>query len=321
MLSMWMAVDVTPKLEQVPLAVINMCSLTLGLGLGPLLCPLAAWALGAVGTRARSAAVEYVLAALWGLFAVALLACFPHNVQELMEAAKLCDDASRVGGTSDEDDCAVEQLDVATREDIWRASLVYGFERALIVSALEAGTALVLEIEFGWSTSSIGVAVGLAFFAAVPLALLGGAVKSVRWFTMVQLMLLCAGTGCVASICFFPWVGAALSLGSNGSCLLILIADAIVFSAGYLSNGIVDGLAIRVSEVDSFYNSNNFILIREILQNLVARMLGPSLARFLLSFGGRSLYAALQQCISVFGFLSCMYVARQMAVGDTKTVM
>jgi hypothetical protein len=50
-------------------------------------------------------------------------------------------------------------------------SLGSSFLRAATVAGLEVATALVLEKEFGWSTNSIGFAIGVTFLAGAPVSL------------------------------------------------------------------------------------------------------------------------------------------------------
>eukprot|EP00927_Polykrikos_kofoidii_P042979 TRINITY_DN37037_c0_g1_i1.p1 TRINITY_DN37037_c0_g1~~TRINITY_DN37037_c0_g1_i1.p1 ORF type:complete len:603 (+),score=77.85 TRINITY_DN37037_c0_g1_i1:51-1859(+) len=303
-----LSVSVTPRTEQIPLAVAVSCSATIGLGLGPLLCPFATWALNASSYSARAAAVQYLFATLWAVFVAFLVAGFPSNMGGLAQAKRTCDEAAEDGGVAQEDDCAVEHLNVDLRRKIWFTSLVYGFERALIVSALEAATAFVLEVEFGWSTTTTGLAVGISFLAAVPLALFGEVVKARRLLTPLQLLPACACICCLGSCLLFPQISVSRS-SARGS-KIVLAADALIFSTGYMSNGIMDGLAYRASDADSTYTQVNYWMACEFVQSLGGRLIGPVAARWLLASHGRTYYAALQFCVSFIGCMSCLRVVR-----------
>lgn len=282
------------------------CSMTLGLGLGPLLCSFASWVCGAIEPGARAAGVSLLFVLLWVFFFVCLLTCIPEDVQGLVEAKKRYDaDADE----EKEDDCAVEKLDSCQRQTIWLTSLVYGFERALLVSGLEAATALLLESEFGWSTASIGVSVGSTFLATLPLTVLGESVQTLRWLTQPQVLCICSSVCCLASILLLPQIFNIKTMGPMTPAMLILFADAIIFSTGYLSQGTMDGLAIRASDRTSVYTQENYSIAAEISQNIGARLVGPAVARYLIISRGRESYAALQLLVSAIGCLSCWRVS------------
>mmetsp|Transcript_90000 Transcript_90000/g.178907 ORF Transcript_90000/g.178907 Transcript_90000/m.178907 type:complete len:636 (+) Transcript_90000:62-1969(+) len=231
-------------------------------------------------------------------------------------SALLADDlrtsSAQLAVPDEDDDCAVESLDVNTRRAICHSSIAFCFERAMIVSGLESASAFVLEVEFSWSVSTVSMAVGATFFLALPLTILGNTVTSRRWLSNLQFMLISAGMSCFASVMLFPRISSRKALGSRAACVVILAADAVIFATSYLSNGILDGIALRACDDNpsSAYSRANYCLISNAAIQCGARIIGPCVARWLLELHGRSLYASLQLLVSAWGLVSCIYVSR-----------
>jgi len=196
---------------------------------------------------------------------------------------------------------------------VWVKGIVYAFERSFFVSALEAATAMLMEVEFGWSTESIGLAIGVMFLASLPLTLAANKVRGQEWVTDLSLMCGCSCACMVASLFFFPDLAAFLALGTRGSIGLILTADCIIFSSGFLSNGVMDGFAVKSSMKGTLYTPEAYVVASNVAISL-SRFVGPILGRTALSMG-RTLYACCQLWVSGLGCLTCLSVAATMRHG------
>merc|ERR1719171_163383 len=89
------------------------------------------------------------------------------------------------------------------------------------------------------------------------------------------------------------------------SCML-LGSCAIIFSSSYLASSMADGLALAHAVPGTLFSIENYVLVDQVAQNTVARLLGPMAARsFIQHHGGRPAYAAAQLVISFIGVLVC----------------
>jgi hypothetical protein len=160
--------------------------------------------------------------------------------------------------------------------------------RAVIVSSLEAATSYMLQYTYGQSTSTIGFDIAIMFVFSVPV-LAAFAVRSITLSTAVVFV------WCLNAV---PLLGYSWT-GANGSFWLIIAMDCLLFSFAYAINGVLDGMAITASVPDSIFTSENVYIMRSVTTN-AARMVGPPLARFLLSnFSTRNPYI-----LVVLGFVT-----------------
>mmetsp|Transcript_17861 Transcript_17861/g.46024 ORF Transcript_17861/g.46024 Transcript_17861/m.46024 type:complete len:481 (+) Transcript_17861:65-1507(+) len=300
-----LSVDITPRSEMVPYSVWRMCGATVGVGFGPILSSASQHILNANGVRARAAAPGYVLAFVYVAFAVVLCSWLPMDLEPLLEAKREEDDAKSQAGTQKAaQEFEVADLSTATRVKLWKSGLYYGVERAFIVSMLESATAFVLQQEFGWSTRDSGYAVGIAFLGSVPLTLAANVVKQRGWTTDLGLMFASVLVCAASTVLLFPQLAFASGV------YILLVADGLIFSTGYLANGVFTGLALKSSMPGTKYTVDNYIFIGEALQNTCARLLAPAIARLVLDDYGRGVYAAFQLATSVLGFVTCVSVRR-----------
>ena len=193
-------------------------------------------------------------------------------------------------------------------------------ERAFVVSALEGLTTIALETEFKWTTSAAGFAVGLSFLGSIPITFLAGVLRKNGWLSDLGFMQVAACASMVASILLFPQLGNALPNPSVAGPALILVADAIIFSNGYLANGVMDGLAIQSAspEESTFFHSEYFYIVSQSLQCYVGRFLGPPVARATFDRYDRTAYAGLQLAMSSLGVIACFGVATAVQRGFKK---
>eukprot|EP00746_Dinoflagellata_sp_MGD_P151899 gnl/MRDRNA2_/MRDRNA2_83310_c0_seq1.p1 gnl/MRDRNA2_/MRDRNA2_83310_c0~~gnl/MRDRNA2_/MRDRNA2_83310_c0_seq1.p1 ORF type:complete len:340 (-),score=67.94 gnl/MRDRNA2_/MRDRNA2_83310_c0_seq1:12-986(-) len=198
------------------------------------------------------------------------------------------------------------------RERMWWAAMTYGVERALMVSALEAATSLILEIEFGWDINDVGLAVGLTFLLGLPVTLLLDLGRKNGMISETKLLTGLAITVVTSSVFFFPNITLAFGASGLPTVVIILMADCLIFSSGFFANGILDGFAVQCSVPGTVCSLENINLIDAFGQDTLARLTGPALARYLTSSHGRGAYSILQLCVSSLGCLTCLSVVSQL---------
>lgn len=293
--------------------------------MGPILSSLVSFVSGANGAAARSAHTSYVIAASWLVFGLVAWQAFPLDLTQLIEVkededSKCSENEERAGDAAPS--IAIEALPEQARKRIWLAACMYGTERTFIVSGLEAGTALVLETEFHWDTKYVGLAIGLTFLGGLPLAIAANLIQRRNFISSLKLMCVAAALSVVFAALLFPSVGSSLSsLSQDNAVGSVLLADSVIFTAGYLANGIIDGFAVRSSVPDTPFSIENFKLIDSVIQNSLARFIAPPIARWCLERYGRTYYAGGQLIISILGCFSCFSVASilfQFSISDVE---
>jgi len=300
---------VTPASEMVDLEIYKQCARTLGIGGGPLLSALCSYLLLQVSkdsTGLRSSLPAILMMMLWVLFSVTVLQHFPQDAaaMDAMHRAKLeADQVATVNSEAGlEENMPVTVLEPLRIMDARRCVVVmgmlYGIERSFIVSALESATAFILETEFHYSSVAAGLAVGCTFLLAWPaMAALrfGSNICSCCSSSSMGLLKICTHGACLASLLLFK----AMSP-------LILLSCALIFSTSYLASSITDGLALAYTEPGTTLCIENYVLVDQIGQNTLARLLGPVAARLAIRHGGgRATYAAFQVLVSVIGVAIC----------------
>ena len=119
------------------------------------------------------------------------------------------------------------------------------------------------------------------------------------------LFMIMAFMGACGAILFFDFHAGAPSL---------LLADVIVYGGASIANGIGEGWACRAATKGTSYSIEVY-RVHSMAGVCITRFLGPVVARFLLDFGGRNVYAAVQ-------FVLCLLAARSVyhtyrLIGDT----
>jgi len=314
---------------------------SVGIGFGPIVSSSADMLVGPRGTRGRAAVPVLGLSITWlGVIALIFLV-WPSSTAELLTAKAEADQeelhesgggatdtdrdtSCKSGGTEDagpdpsqvqkdadqgQPGQRIECLSSRARCGLWWESLLYGAERALIVAALEAATVLILETEFGWSTTAAGYATGCSFLASIPVTLLARYGLHAGWIAEASLLAASAGLACASSALIFPAVGRLAQVTGARQAWLLLASDCVTFANGFLAGGVMQGFGLRSSERGTFRSEKNYIAVGYVLQNGAGRLLGPVLARWCVSQGGRTMYAAIQCLISAIGFATCLLVS------------
>eukprot|EP00746_Dinoflagellata_sp_MGD_P146373 gnl/MRDRNA2_/MRDRNA2_78861_c0_seq2.p1 gnl/MRDRNA2_/MRDRNA2_78861_c0~~gnl/MRDRNA2_/MRDRNA2_78861_c0_seq2.p1 ORF type:complete len:647 (-),score=82.69 gnl/MRDRNA2_/MRDRNA2_78861_c0_seq2:21-1961(-) len=312
---------VVPAKETVSLEVNKTYCRILAIGLGPLAFSLVCWATGASNPRTHSAHPAYAYSLLWLIFGILASVALPEELTSLIENKEAEDNMVHPEATCNEhqNTCNIRALPEKTRRSIWFAGMFYGFERALMISALEAATSLIIEMEFGWNVKDVGLAVSMTFFIGLPFAQLLNIARESSLISEARLMSGAAVTSVVASVLLFPSIFLARALQAQGlsAVISVLVADCFIFTSRYLANGIVDGLAVQSSLPGTFYSVENFRLCESLLQDSLARFMGPIIARYLIAYHGRAAYSIFQLCVSSLGCLTLLAVASKMWLPDS----
>lgn len=300
----------TPKSQMFRFQLWKTCAQTGGVGLGPLLSALAVWASGAVTMEDRVAATSCIFVIPW--MAVIALSIFwvPSDVSPLTSAKALDDEAMVVAynTTASAIDRHSGHRNSQVRSRVWLKAVIYGLERAFMISALEVATAYLLQVEFGWDIGMISCAIGVMFLLTTPLTLVADQVRKRGWCTDERLMCYSAFVCAVSALLLLPQFNQSLGMGKKATVVSILVADLMIFACGYLANGVSDSIALRMSMPDTVFSSGNFIFVNRVLRCAV-RFAGPVFARTILASHGRAGYAACQLVISALGCLTCYSAA------------
>jgi hypothetical protein len=176
--------------------------------------------------------------------------------------------------------------------------------RALVTSGVEGATSLLLETEFGFPQQDIGVMIGATFLCCLP-------ARAALDFSRQRLPVVqCIRGLCAVSIfaCFFLFF-------RNWSCLIF--ADALLFPALYLSDGIVRGLMQQYALPPGSLLDQTGTTLWSMLLNNIGRFMGPWLARGLLQKVNQIGYAWMQLFLTVvFCLVFETMIARPLCSAD-----
>eukprot|EP00439_Symbiodinium_sp_Y106_P051355 s1451_g6.t2 len=221
-----------------------------------------------------------------------------QETEDKCNAQDVAQEAPDASPQKSEDKCNAqdvqpESLREDSREQIVWNMVYYAYERCFSVSAIEVATMMLLEVSYGWSPELSGasfmvIASGSLFMTGCSALLI-----SRKLVNEPFVFLMMASLGACGAILFFDFHLPAPSL---------LLADVIVYGGASIANGIGEGWACRAATKGTSYSIEVYRL-HSTAGVCIARFLGPVVARFLLDFGGRNVYAAAQ-------FLLCLLAAR-----------
>merc|ERR1712130_41147 len=150
---------------------------------------------------------------------------------------------------------------------------------------------MILEEDYSWSQSLIGVVVGVCFLVVLPFRLLFSCVETkISLPNRIRLLqMFCI----VGSILLYPG-----SIPRHPVASLVL-ADSILFPAFMLVSGLAQGLIMTFAMPNGYLLSeNNMIPLTGILV-AVGRFLGPPMARWAIDNGGQDHYAMQQIILTI----------------------
>jgi len=285
-----MAFKITPVSEVVSLGMCRTFAMAAGTGLGPLLPYAVFRVLGSMGDVALLSRTLLLVSAVGLALPLCCTHIFPLNLS-LLELAKRREEAKDVSlaTASAKPQVAVEACRAVVVFNAVSFALLWG----LMISSLEAASAMILEIEFGFATPTVGLFVALTFLAGLPVMLVLVVVCRVLKFGDAQVCVVVLAAALCASFFLQEQVSAVLSGSRSLSWVPVLIADALIFSTTYMASGIVDGFANACTIPGTWYSQENYIFFHQLCTTSV-RCVGPVVARSLLHISGRNSYMTLQ---------------------------
>jgi len=286
-------VHLFPSAERPGWMATNQLFAMLGIGMGPVLASIAGMVRICDGEWERVEAVGTCYVGIASGTFLTVLVTYPS-------AANACGDYHLVP-------CSEDQAGPPSRAG-GRSRMLVIFAvvamtgaRALIVSGLEAATALLLQTEYLWSHGAIGVAIGASFLAIIPLKSAHSTLQDrLSLATWIRLLALAALLGATLLIPRVVNAGA----GGWSRPFSLLLADGILFPSIFLGDALVTGI-LMTSEHQypsgSWLDANHIVLYRELLKG-VGRSAGPPWARITVDGGGQGFYAT-QQLLLVGSFV------------------
>lgn len=305
-------VAATPNSQMFRYQMWKVCAVTGGVGLGPLLSALAVCASGAGSIEDRTAATSYVFVVPWASVIALSIFWLPSDISPLTSAKALDDSTEVVGAIASGNiahDTQSGQPSPQVRSHVWVKAVLFGLQRTFIISALEAATAYLLQVEFGWDVSMISCTIGVIFLLTTPLTLVADQVRKRGLCTDERLACYSACICACSATLLLPQLNMVFEMNKNTSVALLLVADLMMFGCGYLASAVSDSIAIRMSMQDTVFSSSNFILVNRVLRSAM-RFAGPVCARALLAAYGRAGYAKCQLFISALACVTCYSAAR-----------
>lgn len=173
--------------------------------------------------------------------------------------------------------------------------VAYAFERPFSVAAIEVATIMLLEVSYGWSAEMCGFAFIVIAASSLTLTACSTMLLQRKIVSESTVFITASAAGLCGVFLLFDWH----SFGTFGAGSLLL-ADAIVYGGASVANGIGEGWGCRAATPGTSYSIEVY-RVRNIIGVNVSRFLAPITARFILDFGGRNVYAALQLILCCMG--------------------
>mmetsp|Transcript_63681 Transcript_63681/g.177106 ORF Transcript_63681/g.177106 Transcript_63681/m.177106 type:complete len:208 (-) Transcript_63681:16-639(-) len=174
--------------------------------------------------------------------------------------------------------------------------ILFNAERAMLPGGIEATTISVLEVEFGQDVGSASLAVSATFMVGAVLVTCAMWLQHNAYLSDEQI-LRCSLLGCLLG-CVMLCPFHTMSLPRQVA--VILLADTLAFSFGHVSDGIISGVLYRCAAKCGW--EENAVFSR-FAATSCARAVAPLFARYVLSEGGRGVYAF---CTCLFLLLSSL---------------
>ncbi|CAE7034825.1 unnamed protein product [Symbiodinium natans] len=185
---------------------------------------------------------------------------------------------------------AVASLVGSDRTALFRAGIVYNFERTFSVASIEVATTMISQVEFGFTPLITGwifgaIAAG-SFLANIIVACTP---PDVDFRAILMLCFAFVGVATAPFLMnFWPWWS-------------LYAADALMMTMTMAANGISDGLCILFATGEEGYSRQAFIN-QKMLSMAVAKVIAAPIARGLLPWMGRNGYASVQLLVTLAGF-------------------
>ena len=302
-----------------PFSIAGALVCSLGIGAGPALDATLRLMFPGFSEQGSQAAPACCLAAVWMLLTAASFLVVPAHLEpeghDCDKHASFMIESADLPGKADVHQSGRTQEHVehdgdhffSKRAKVWMSAAAMGMERALIVSALEAASSLLLEMKYGFRRRMVGLAVGCTFVLGTPLMIgLGRINPGQRQLSEGALMCMLTVATLMFSVLFLQGVGSVFISGLDGY-WTVLLADSLLFPTAYTASGIAEGVLLKHSKPGTLFSAEANIIVDAVLQDSIARFFGPPLARWVIDrSNGQNAYAILQaglctvSCITSF---------------------
>lgn len=173
------------------------------------------------------------------------------------------------------------------------ACVVFSMLRAYVWMGCEVASVMILEVEYGWSVTSSGLAVGMTFLGVIPLKIIfSSLIGHFRTSTWVRILL---GSGVVGSLFLFEFVCHGMAPPGPHRrmwCVItLLFADLLMYSPLGFATGLVDGIGLQSCAKKGVWQVSNYLMWTSLAIDCVGRGAGCVMARYMVDTGGRNLYA------------------------------
>jgi len=323
--------QMTTKRETVQLSMLRMCSVAGGTSCGPLIIWLVSLALRLPDLALLARSLE-LMSGLTLLMALYWMYIFPDDVKALVQAKESQDmdderesaplsathEVTRQPSTAHEVNQrpAIDDSGVSSRRMVWICGIVVFAFQSTILSGVEAASAMILQLEFNFSTSHVAICVAAALACSLPALLLITVIRRSGVITDSALAMCLLFVALAASFLYHVDISAGLA-GTDNSWCLVLTADAIIFGTVYMANGIFDGLAIKWSTPDTPYSALNFMTLSAII-GTNGRFIGPMISRSVLESFGRNAYMMLQTFSVSMLIIAGLVTSREVGLLDAR---
>lgn len=288
----------------------------LGIGAGPALTAavdVSSSALGTSGASSLHCRVAFLYVGIVASCCFVVISSFPslRDIQDryLESEAGLGDGSQQPSGAS------TLYRHVDRRAICVCALLAMCALRAFVVSALESASAFILEEDYGWGVSNIGVTISCCYLSIIPLKAISNSFKD-RWplASWVQGFAVLALSGSLLILkraCFLP--------EPLGCASMLILADFIVFPSIYMSDTLSFGLLFKTSFIlpeRSWLAPNLVMIYSVVLANGVSRTIAPPAVRIAIHEQSQDAYAMVQAAAVVLYFALFKIFVADLAEAD-----
>jgi len=242
----------------------------------------------------RLVPVEASVAGVPGIFrSTAALLCImelPHLLLAALMLAVPDTKAAEEASAASSDECGLELIGKRTRSVVIGAVLTWTLLSGVMFSAVEVGTAMVLEDEFGWAVEAVGM--GFLFISIMSMlcCLLIIACRALQLTTDVFWLLSTVVLCCLGTLLLYTFLGT--------SPVVIFLGDSVVYASAHNAWSLITSLGLQMVGPGDLMSSevfNGFLFVAMVSGCVT----GPPVARFLLSAFGRNTYAVVVSCSAV----------------------
>mmetsp|Transcript_49663 Transcript_49663/g.115134 ORF Transcript_49663/g.115134 Transcript_49663/m.115134 type:complete len:631 (-) Transcript_49663:91-1983(-) len=169
--------------------------------------------------------------------------------------------------------------------------------RAISVAGVEAAAVMLLQREYAWEESTVGMSVGLTFLTSIPLKAIHSWMR--ENLSLVGWIRLLAFIGLLGSLMYF--------ITASGT--MLLVATMVVFPTMYLSDALSLGAMQQHCLPDgSWFDANHTMLWFNLTVNGAGHFFGPIVARYCVEQGGQHFFACQQLllCLLFAGAFECI---------------